>query len=89
MNDYTLAGTRPDAQLITIHKPEDYESMRTAGRLAAEILDFITPYVKPDVTTGELDRLCHDFTIERGAIPGISQIHLHLDQPRGLPRHSR
>jgi len=69
MNDYNLARNPPEAQLITIHQPEDFEAMRTAGRLAAELLDFITPYVKPDVTTGELDRLCHELTIERGAIP--------------------
>ena len=69
MNDYAYATTPPDTPLITIHKPEDFEAMRTAGRLAAELLDFITPYVKPNVTTGELDQLCHDFTIERGAVP--------------------
>jgi len=69
MNEYALARNTPETQLITIHQPEDFEAMRKAGRLAAEILDFITPYVKPDVATGELDRLCHDFTVERGAIP--------------------
>jgi len=42
--------------------------MRRAGLLAAECLDFITPYVVPGVTTGELDRLCHDFIAERGGI---------------------
>ncbi len=42
--------------------------MRRAGRLAAEILDFITPHVRPGVTTAELDKLCHDFTTARGAI---------------------
>jgi methionyl aminopeptidase len=69
MNDNAFARYSLETPLITIHKPEDYEAMRTAGQLAAEILDFITPYVKPNVTTGELDKLCHDFTIERGAIP--------------------
>lgn len=69
MNDYAIARNPPETQLITIHQPEDYEAMRTAGRLAAEILDFITPHVQPGITTGELDRLCHDLTIERGAIP--------------------
>jgi methionyl aminopeptidase len=39
----------------------DIAGMRIAGRLAAEVLDFITPYVRPGVTTGELDRLCHDY----------------------------
>jgi methionyl aminopeptidase len=54
---------------ITIHGPEAFEGMRRAGRLAAETLDFITPYVRPGVTTGELDRLCHDFVADHGAIP--------------------
>ena len=42
--------------------------MRRAGRLAAETLDFITPYVKPGVTTDELDRLCDDFIRDRGGV---------------------
>ena len=53
---------------IRLHAPEDFEGMRRAGRLAAETLDFIVPFVKPGVTTGELDRLCHDFITERGAV---------------------
>lgn len=53
---------------IKIHKPEDFEGMRKAGKLAAETLDFITPYVKPGVTTGELDKLCHDYIVDHGAI---------------------
>lgn len=55
--------------MIMIHKPEDFTPMRVAGRLAAEVLDFITPYVRPGVTTEALDDLCHDFIVERGAIP--------------------
>jgi methionyl aminopeptidase len=43
--------------------------MRKAGRLAAETLDFITPYVQPGVTTGELDQLCERFIRDHGAIP--------------------
>ena len=43
--------------------------MRAAGRLAAEALDMITPYVKPGVTTGELDKILHEFTLDNGAIP--------------------
>jgi methionyl aminopeptidase len=43
--------------------------MRKAGRLAAETLDFITPHVVPGVTTGELDRLCHEHILAHGAIP--------------------
>lgn len=54
---------------ITIHSQEDFEFMRKAGRLAAETLDFIVPYVKVGVTTNELNDLCHDFIIKAGAIP--------------------
>jgi methionyl aminopeptidase len=53
---------------IKIHGPEAFEGMRRAGKLAAELLDFITPYVKPGVTTDELDRLCAGFTLDRGGI---------------------
>ncbi|MHC8509026.1 MAG: type I methionyl aminopeptidase [Rhodospirillales bacterium] len=54
---------------IKIHTPEDFEAMRKAGRLAAEALDMITGHVAPDVTTGELDALCHEFIVSRGAVP--------------------
>ncbi len=53
---------------IKIHGPEAFEGMRRAGRLAAETLDFIAPHVRPGVSTGELDRLCHEFTLDHGAI---------------------
>jgi len=53
---------------IRLHGPADFEGMRQAGRLAAETLDFIAPYVVPGVTTAEIDRLCADFITERGAI---------------------
>lgn len=49
---------------ITIKTPEQIEKMRIAGHLAAEQLDYIAPFVKAGVTTGELDRLCHDYTVE-------------------------
>ncbi len=48
---------------------EDFAGMRAAGRLAAETLDMITAHVKPGVTTGQLDTLCHDFMVSHGAIP--------------------
>ena len=44
--------------------------MRVAGRLAAEVLDMIGPYVKAGITTGELDSICHQYIVEKqGAIP--------------------
>jgi len=54
---------------IKIHGPEAFACMRRAGLLAAQTLDFITPHIRPGVTTDELDRLCHDFTLDHGAIP--------------------
>ena len=55
---------------ITLKTPEDIEKMRVAGRLAAEVLDFITPHVKPGIRTAQLDKLCHDFMVnEQGTIP--------------------
>ena len=48
---------------ISIKTPEDIEKMRVAGRLAAEVLEMIEPYVKPGVSTGELDRLCHEHIV--------------------------
>jgi methionyl aminopeptidase len=59
----------PEERRITIHSAADFEAMRKAGRLAAETLDYITPYVTPGATTEHLDRLCHDFIVTHGAIP--------------------
>ena len=58
-----------EARQIVRHGPEDFEGMRKAGRLAAEILDMITDHVVPGVTTDELDRLCHEMTLANGATP--------------------
>ena len=60
---------RLDGQTITIHKPEDFEPMRVAGRLASQTLDYIAPFVQKGITTEELDRLCHEYIVQREAIP--------------------
>ncbi|MDP2751787.1 MAG: type I methionyl aminopeptidase [Rhodocyclaceae bacterium] len=52
---------------ITLKSPEEIEKMRVAGRLAAEVLDYIGPFVKPGVTTAELDRLCHNHMVKTQA----------------------
>ena len=54
---------------IKIHGPENFESMRKAGQLASDVLDYITPYVKPEVTTGYLNDLAHDYILSNNAIP--------------------
>ena len=61
---------------IHIKTPEEIEKMRVAGRLAADVLHMIAPYVKPGVTTNELDRICHDFIVnEQNAIPAPLDYH--------------
>lgn len=54
---------------IKIHAEAEFDAMRAAGRLAAETLDFITPHVVPGVSTGELDRLCHQYILDHNAVP--------------------
>ena len=55
---------------VTIKTPEQQEKMRVSGRLAADVLDMIGDYVKPGITTGELDRICHEYiTGVQDAIP--------------------
>ncbi|MDO9090875.1 MAG: type I methionyl aminopeptidase [Burkholderiaceae bacterium] len=55
---------------ITFKDAEGVQGMRVAGRLAAEVLDYLTPHVKPGVSTDHLDRLAHDYITQvQGAIP--------------------
>lgn len=55
---------------ITIKTVEDIEKMRVAGKLAAEVLDMITPHVKEGVTTDALNQICHDYIVNvQQAIP--------------------
>ena len=49
---------------VVLKTSDDLERMRVAGRLASEVLDFITPHVKPGVTTGRLNDLCHDYMVK-------------------------
>ena len=55
---------------IELKTPEDIEKMRAVGALAARQLEMIEAHIKPGISTGELDRICHDFTInEQDATP--------------------
>jgi methionyl aminopeptidase len=58
-----------DASAIILHEPEEFAGMREAGKLAAQTLDYISPYVKAGVTTEDINRLCHEFMIGHQAIP--------------------
>ncbi len=60
----------------TIKTAEQIEKMRIAGRLAAEVLEMIEPYVKPGISTGELDRICHEYIVNvQQAIPAPLNYH--------------
>lgn len=55
---------------VTIKNPAEQELMRVAGRLAADVLDMITPHVVPGVTTDELNARCHDYIVNvQQAVP--------------------
>jgi methionyl aminopeptidase len=58
-------GVRWDNPVMSIplKSAADIEGMRLAGRLASEVLDLLTPHVKPGVTTLELDRIAHDHIV--------------------------
>ncbi len=61
---------------IPVKTPEEIEKMRVAGRLAAEVLEMIEPHVQPGVTTGELDRICHDYIVNvQKAVPAPLDYH--------------
>ncbi len=72
---------------VIIKTPKEIEKMRVAGRLASEVLDYIQPFVKPGVTTGELDRLCHDYMVNvQGSIPAPLHYapHGHNPYPKSI-----
>lgn len=55
---------------VSLKTPDEIEKMRIAGRLAADVLEMIGPHVVPGISTGELDRICHDYIVnEQHAIP--------------------
>ncbi|MEN9473002.1 MAG: type methionyl aminopeptidase [Pseudomonadota bacterium] len=55
---------------IIIKNAQDIEGMRIAGRLTAEVLDYLTPFIQPGVTTNQIDKLAHDYIVDvQKAIP--------------------
>ncbi len=55
---------------VTIKTPEEIEKMRIAGRLAAEVLEMIEPFIEVGISTGELDKICHEYIVNtQDAIP--------------------
>jgi len=61
---------------VTIKTPDEIEKMRIAGKLAAEVLEYIEPHVKAGITTVELDSLCHEYIVNvQQAIPAPLDYH--------------
>ena len=55
---------------ISIKNSKDISKMRVAGKLASEVLDHITQFIKPNITTEEIDKICHDYMVkEQKTIP--------------------
>ena len=55
---------------ITYKDAAGIEGMRVAGRLASEVLDYLTPFIKPGITTNDIDRLAHVYMTQvQGTIP--------------------
>jgi methionyl aminopeptidase len=54
---------------VKLYGPEGFAGMRRAGRLAAECLDMLLPYVVPGVSTATLDDLSREFVLDHGALP--------------------
>ena len=68
-SESAAASTMRGSQ-VTIKTPAQQEQMRTAGRLAADVLDMIGPYVVPGVTTDELNARCHEYIVNtQQAVP--------------------
>jgi methionyl aminopeptidase len=69
-NSAASLTSAPHAMQVTIKTPAEQEQMRVAGRLAADVLDMIGPYVVPGVTTEELNARCHEYIVNvQKAIP--------------------
>ena len=54
---------------VRSYRPEDFEGMRKAGRLAAEVLDLLVEEVEPGITTEQLDKICFEYVLDHGAFP--------------------
>ena len=54
---------------IPIHSLDDFQGMRNAGSLTAKILDDLKFFIKPGISTLEINNFCHKIIIKNNAIP--------------------
>ena len=57
--------------MITIKSPREIELLRIAGNVVYQTHQYIKPFIKPDITTKELDRLCEEFIRSKGCTPSF------------------
>ncbi|WP_262696268.1 type I methionyl aminopeptidase [Kordiimonas aquimaris] len=69
--NYVEGAVAPEVRTgaIKLYGDDALDGMRAAGRLAAETLDYVTPFVKAGITTDEINTICHDFIINHNAVP--------------------
>ena len=53
--------------LASVYAPKDFKRLRVVGDLVARCFDYITPYIKAGISTGEIDRLVVEFLKANGA----------------------
>lgn len=56
---------------IPLRNEEEIQKLRVACKLASDVLVMIAPYVKEGVTTGELDKICHEYILANGALQPV------------------
>lgn len=61
--------------MVKIKTAEEIEAMRPACRHAADTLVMIEPYIKPGISTDEINDLVHEFTIKADGIPAPLNYH--------------
>ena len=63
---------------MSVKTKKEIEKMRVAGRLASEVLDIVTPFIEPGISTGELNDICHNHMVKKQkSIPAtLSLIHI-------------
>ncbi|MCI4663264.1 MAG: type I methionyl aminopeptidase [Neomegalonema sp.] len=98
MKDGILKGSDRTKEGIKLHTPEDFEGMRQAGRVAAEILDEVAAEVAPGVSTGRINDWIHQRVIDKGVKSATigyrgyqhaSCISVNHVVCHGIPNHSK
>lgn len=62
-------GEKKLAKKIPLYDAEDRDGLRAAGKFNAQLMDFLRQHIKPGVTTGVVDRIVHDYTVDHGHTP--------------------